>query len=265
MNGYSKTERQRLITEKIISSVYANRLKTGDKMPSENQLSQALNVPRASVRQVYGALELVGIVESRRGEGTFLKAGMGGDNMIFTLMMLALHDDKTDVPDIMEIRKIIETGIAEKAARCRTESDVRVLRRIIREMRNCTDGNRLSELDNELHSAIGGACGNELLSSLSGIISAITIRSIREHWKYILFDRKMDTRQKTFEQHRELVDAIVNRKPSIAKLVMEEHLEFVCMSLDRYKLEFADYEAQIQTKARAARLSYEGRMKGNNS
>lgn len=252
---YSKKERHELITEKIITSVYTNHLKNGDKLMSENQLSRDLNVSRASVREVYGALDIIGVVESRRGEGTFLTTGDSGNNMIFKIMMLALSNDSTDVYDIMEIRKIIETGIAEMAAQNRTESDVRKLRKCIKEMKNCNSGNRLSELDNILHSAIGAACGNVLLCNLSGIISSLVISSIKEHWNYILFENKSDTKQKTFEQHRELVDAIINRKPSIARIVMEEHLDFVCTSLERYKKRYAEYETQIKARARMSELS----------
>lgn len=261
---YSKEERQDIITERIISSVYMNHLKNGDRMPSENQLSNTLNVSRAAVRQVYAALELIGIVESRRGEGTFLKVGMGADNMIFRLMMLTIYNDQSDVSEIMEIRKIIETGIAERSAQYRSDADVRSLKKIIKEMKKCTDGNRLSELDNELHSTINNSCGNILMCNLSGIISSLVISSIREHWNYILYDTRMDTRQKTFEQHRDLVDAIINRKPNVAKLLMQEHLDFVSMSLDRYKKEFASHEADIQRQARISELSRESQNRGNN-
>lgn len=252
---YTKRERHDLIAERIISSVYMNHLKNGDKMPSENRLASALNVSRASVREVYGALDIVGVVESRQGEGTFLKTSEDGNNMIFRILMLALFNDRTDVYDIMEVRKIIETGIAEKAAQYRTDEDVRIIRNCIKEMKNCNDGNRLSELDNILHSAIGNACGNALLSNLSGIISNLTISSIKEHWNYIIFENKPDNRQRTYEQHRELADAIINRKPSIAKLVMEEHLDFVCTSLERYKKKYAEYEQEIKARARVSELS----------
>ncbi len=252
---YSKKERHELITEKVITSVYANHLKYGDKLPSENQLSNALDVPRASIREVYNALDIFGIVESRRGEGTFLKSGDGGNEMIFKIMMLALYNDNTDVYEIMEIRKIIETGIAEKAAQFRSDEDVRQLRKCIKEMKNCNDGNRLSELDNILHSTIGKACGNPLLSNLSEIISSLTISSIKEHWNYITFDKNKDSRQQTYEQHKELVDAIINRKPNLAKMLMEEHLDFVCTSLERYKKRFAEYETEIKTRARVAEMS----------
>ena len=128
---YTKRERHDLIAERIISSVYMNHLKNGDKMPSENRPASALNVSRASVREVYGALDIVGVVESRQGEGTFLKTSEDGNNMIFRILMLALFNDRTDVYDIMEVRKIIETGIAEKAAQYRTDEDVRIIRNCI--------------------------------------------------------------------------------------------------------------------------------------
>ncbi len=253
----SKTERQRLITEKIISSVYTNNLKNGDMMPSENQLANALNVSRVSVREVYSALELMGIVESRRGEGTFLKTNADSDNMIFRMMLLALYNDNTDVSDIMEIRKIIETGTAERAAIFCTADDIKRMKRIIREMRDCSDGFTLSRLDNELHSVIAGASGNALLCRLSGIISSLIVSSIKEHWNYILFDSRQDTRQKTFEQHRALVSAITRKDSFLARSIMQEHLEFVSSSLERYKSEFADYEDKIRQQARITELSRE--------
>ena len=253
----SKTERQRLITEKIISSVYTNNLKNGDMMPSENQLANALNVSRVSVREVYSALELMGIVESRRGEGTFLRTNADSDNMIFRVMLLALYNDNTEVSDIMEIRKIIETGTAERTAVFCSADDIKSMKKIIKEMKDCSDGFRLSRLDNELHSVIAKASGNALLCRLSGIISSLIVSSIKEHWNYILFDPKHDTRQKTFEQHRELVGAIIKRDPIRARNIMQEHLEFVSASLERYKSEFADYEDKIRQQARISELSHE--------
>ena len=258
---YTKTERQQLITEKIISSVYSNHLKNGDRMPSENQLAAALDVSRVSVREVYAALELIGIVESRRGEGTFLKTDGGSDNMIFRLMLLALYNDTTDVSDVMEIRKVIETGMAEMAAAFRSDEDVKLLKKIIREMKTSADGSSLSRLDNELHAAIGAACGNTLLCSLSNMISSLIASSIKEHWNYIAFDSRQDTRQNTFEQHRELVEAIINKKPDTARQIMQQHLEFVSASLDRYKREFADYEDEIKQRARVSELSHKNDQK----
>ena len=144
--------------------------------------------------------------------------------------MLMLYNDSVTTDNIMELRKILEVGIAEKAATSRTEKDIKDLRRCIEAMEKCDDGSILSELDNELHSIIGHSCGNYLLMSL-------VIKSIQEHWNYIITDKSRATKKKTFEQHKELVESIINKKPYIAKVIAQEHLEFVEESLDRYKRE----------------------------
>ena len=151
--------------------------------------------------------------------------------------MLMLYNDSATTDNIMELRKILEVGIAEKAATSRTEKDIKDLRRCIEAMEKCDDGSILSELDNELHSIIGHSCGNYLLMSLSNIVSGLVIKSIQEHWNYIITDKSRATKKKTFEQHKELVESIINKKPYIAKVIAQEHLEFVEESLDRYKRE----------------------------
>ncbi len=236
INSLSKEDRYDLITGKILSMIYEGHMKNGDKMFSENQMAKRLGVSRAHIREVYSALGILGILESRRGEGTFFKTT--NNAVLFKVIMLMLYNDSVTTDNIMELRKILEVGIAEKAATSRTEKDIKDLRRCIDAMEKCDDGSILSELDNELHSIIGHSCGNYLLMSLSNIISGLVIKSIQEHWNYIITDKSRATKKKTFEQHKELVESIINKKPYIAKVIAQEHLEFVEESLDRYKREF---------------------------
>nr|WP_328515395.1 GntR family transcriptional regulator [Halobacillus yeomjeoni] len=56
------------------SYIEKNKLKSGDKLPSERELSEQLNVGRSSIREALRAMELLGLIETRRGEGTFMKA-----------------------------------------------------------------------------------------------------------------------------------------------------------------------------------------------
>ena len=70
INSLSKEDRYDLITGKILSMIYEGHMKNGDKMFSENQMSKRLGVSRAHIREVYSALGILGILESRRGEGT---------------------------------------------------------------------------------------------------------------------------------------------------------------------------------------------------
>ena len=61
------------IVHQLQNIIADDRLKTGDKLPSERELSERLKVGRSSVREALSALELLGLIETRRGEGTFLR------------------------------------------------------------------------------------------------------------------------------------------------------------------------------------------------
>jgi GntR family transcriptional repressor for pyruvate dehydrogenase complex len=236
-NALSKEERYEMIVDKIISLIYEGKIKNGGKMFSENQFAKMLGVSRAHVREVYSALGIIGVLESRRGEGTFFNNK--GNNLFLKLLFLTIYNDNVTVDDILELREIIEVGIAEKAAENRTEKDIKDLKRCIHKMEECDDGAGMSELDNELHSIIGRSSGNYILMSLSDIVSGLVNKSIREHWNYIVSDKNRSTKRKTFEQHKELVESIINKKPYIAKVIAQEHLEFVVESIARYRKEYA--------------------------
>ncbi len=239
LNEYSDLEmndRYEMILEKLIQYLYAGHMEAGKRLPSENQMAQILGVSRGNIREVYRALNLFGLLESRRGEGTFL--ARSSKDMFIKVMMLMLYNDHSTLVDIMDLRKIIECGAAEKAAMNRTDEDVRKLKDIIRRMeKHSDDGNMLSVLDAELHDTIAHCSGNPLLSSIQDIISGLVIMSIKEHWNYIIFDKSKSTKRITLEQHKELVESIVNQKPYIARVIALEHVTFVNESMERYKKE----------------------------
>ncbi|MBR5468582.1 MAG: FadR family transcriptional regulator [Firmicutes bacterium] len=232
VNFLSKEERYDVIVDQILNMIYEGDIKSGDKMYSENQMAKKLGVSRAHIREVYSALSIIGVLESRRGEGTFLKSA--GNSAVFKILMLMLYDDSLSMKEMIELRKVIEVYIAEKAATNRTEKDIRDMRRCIQAMENCNDSKEMSALDTELHSLIGRSCGSNLLMNLSRIVSGLVMKIIEEHWQYIIGDKNVAAKQKKFEQHRDLVDAIANKKPYIAKVIAQEHLEYVAESLERY-------------------------------
>ncbi|KPL61050.1 hypothetical protein AM506_04060 [Rossellomorea vietnamensis] len=81
-------------------------LKPGDKIPSERELSERLNVGRSSVREALRALELLGLIETRRGEGTFLR-DFRDHHLIDLLGMFILQDDMAQ-EDILQTKMLIE-------------------------------------------------------------------------------------------------------------------------------------------------------------
>ncbi|MCM3568306.1 GntR family transcriptional regulator [Neobacillus mesonae] len=86
--------------------ISAYGLKPGDKIPSERELSERLDVGRSSVREALRALELLGLIETKRGEGTFLR-DFRGHQLVQLLGTFILQDEKAK-KDVYETKNIIE-------------------------------------------------------------------------------------------------------------------------------------------------------------
>lgn len=94
------------IVKQLRLLIESNNLKPGDKIPSERELSERLNVGRSSVREALRALELLGLIETRRGEGTFLR-DFRGHQLVELLSTFILQDDQAK-RDVKETKYILE-------------------------------------------------------------------------------------------------------------------------------------------------------------
>nr|WP_268870172.1 GntR family transcriptional regulator [Neobacillus bataviensis] len=94
------------IVKQLREMITSDGLKTGDKIPSERELSERLNFGRSSVREALRALELLGLIETRRGEGTFIR-DFRGHQLVQLLSTFILQDEKAK-QDVFETKNYIE-------------------------------------------------------------------------------------------------------------------------------------------------------------
>lgn len=94
------------IVKQLREMITIGDLKTGDKIPSERELSERLNFGRSSVREALRALELLGLIETRRGEGTFIR-DFRGNHLVQLLSTFILQDEKAK-RDVFETKNFIE-------------------------------------------------------------------------------------------------------------------------------------------------------------
>lgn len=94
------------IVKKIRSIMEEDGLGAGDRLPSERELSARLNVGRSSVREALRALELVGLIETRRGEGTFIRK-FYENGLVQLIAPFLLQDEKT-VRDLLQMKRLLE-------------------------------------------------------------------------------------------------------------------------------------------------------------
>lgn len=94
------------IVGKIRVMIEEDGLKSGDKIPSERELSERLQVGRSSVREALRAIELLGLIETRRGEGTFLRDASG--NQLVQLLSTFILQDEKAIRDVKDTKYLIE-------------------------------------------------------------------------------------------------------------------------------------------------------------
>lgn len=102
------------IVRQLREMIEKDGLKTGDKIPSERELSERLTAGRSSVREALRALELLGLIETRRGEGTFIR-DFRGNQLVQLLSTFILQDEKAK-SDVVETKYMIEVDCLYLAA-----------------------------------------------------------------------------------------------------------------------------------------------------
>ena len=94
------------IVKQLRNMITVDQLKTGDRLPSERELSERLNVARSSVREALRALELLGLIETRRGEGTFINDFK--ENKLVQLLGTFVMQNEKSIMDVQETKNLIE-------------------------------------------------------------------------------------------------------------------------------------------------------------
>lgn len=115
------------IVKKLRVMIEEDGLKPGDKIPSERELSERLHVGRSSVREALRALELLGLIETRRGEGTFIREAHG--NQFVQLLGTFILQDKKAKKDVVETKHYIEMDCLRLLLHRNNEKELRQLRK----------------------------------------------------------------------------------------------------------------------------------------
>src|SRR5919112_2316015 len=130
-----------------------NGLEVGDRLPPERELAARLGVSRATVSQALVAMEVVGMVSVRHGDGVVLVDPEGS-----TKVARALRRHARQLPEIIEARDALETKLAALAAERRTESDLAAIDEALAFMaHDITAGGRGVEGDERFHAAVTAA------------------------------------------------------------------------------------------------------------
>lgn len=207
------------IVSQIEGLLVRGELKPGDQLPPERQLAEQLQVSRASVREALRSLELLGIVETRAGGGTFVRQGQPDD---LARPLTSLISRGHTVADVIDVRGLLEPAIAERAARNISPAEIAELRDILAAQdRKVAAGEPYVEEDTRFHEVIGQAARNELLVTVVGVIWDV-LRASREEW--LQSEKRAHA---SLEAHRRILAALERHDPAAARAAAAQHIQAV--------------------------------------
>ncbi|MFZ5969557.1 MAG: FadR/GntR family transcriptional regulator [Bacillota bacterium] len=216
------------VIEQIQEMVMDGTLKRGDRLPAERELAEELGVSRTSVREALRALEVIGIIESRQGEGNFIASNL--DKSLFEPLSVMFKIHNGTSIDILELRIIIEVEAASLAAKRITEADKEDLRELVQRLADAEDENESTIIDKEIHYKIAEITGNYLIISVLNAISALMESFIKE--ARIRINNWMKERNLLLDLHREICEAIIDMEPDRAAKAMKAHFNSVIQSIE---------------------------------
>ncbi|MGK0466350.1 FadR/GntR family transcriptional regulator [Clostridium sp.] len=207
-------------------------LKKGDKLPSERALVEQLQISRTSIREALRALEVIGLIDCRQGEGNYIKASFQ-DNLFEPLsIMFMLEESNQD--DIWELRKIMEVEASGLAAQRITDEKLQELKEITKRFMNSVEEDITADIDKEFHYKIAECSGNILIFNILKTVSTLVDHFIVDARKLILVQEK--NKKILFDQHKNIYLAIEKHSSIAARQAMAEHLDFAKLYIEENEM-----------------------------
>jgi GntR family transcriptional regulator, transcriptional repressor for pyruvate dehydrogenase complex len=205
------------IVRQIKAMIAEGRLKSGDQLPPERDLAGKFVVSRTSVREALRALESLGFVEIRPGEGTFVR--QVSVEALIEPLALVLASQREAIGDLFEARRLIEPAIAGLAARRATPDEIHDMERILDAQAKELDGGGTGlAQDGQFHAAIAAAAHNHAITRIVHAIMDLLTQSREESLS------APGRPQRSHQDHQRVLDAIRRRADEEAEQAMREHV-----------------------------------------
>jgi GntR family transcriptional regulator, transcriptional repressor for pyruvate dehydrogenase complex len=235
----------RKVVENIRELISSGQLKPGDKLPSERELAEMMNVSRPTIREGFKILSAMGFLSIRQGNGVFVAdESVRLDNLAAILFL------QTDTfYELFEVRKMIETESAANAAKKGTSDFLQQIYDSTRDTYNklvvkqqfVTKEERdkfLSESDQQFHLMVAEAAGNEVvvrvMTNLIDLLRESRMQSMKIPGRV----------EQSLHEHMLIAEALKDRNAKLARSRMFDHLTSVETTL-RHELEEAAKSAQM--------------------
>lgn len=208
------------IVDQIIGLIRAQRLRPGDRLPPERQLTEAFNVSRVTVRDALRVLEVLGLIEIRVGSSGGAFVTLPSPPVVGRSLSNLLMMRRFEASELAEARLVVELGVLSLALGNISDDEIASLRELCRQSRELLERDEYdTELSIAFHSQIARATKNEAVVLLSeSFAGPLSLAAVRAQ------ESKHARQRKTVEEHEALVEALAERDATKARAVLTAHV-----------------------------------------
>lgn len=212
LQGDKPRRSYRAIADQVLDLVAERGLAPGDRLPAERDLAERFGVSRPSLREALIALEVEGRVEIRMGSGIYVGARPPAP---------AIEGESPF--EVLQARALVESAIAEEAARRGDPATVADMDRILARMAEATgDPARAMDLDGAFHIAVASGTGNRLLADMTADLYRLRMSPF--FTRLAAHFEGPGTWRLALAEHGAIRDAIAARDAGAAREAMRHHL-----------------------------------------
>jgi GntR family transcriptional regulator, transcriptional repressor for pyruvate dehydrogenase complex len=215
MEPVRKVAIHELVVQRIRRAIHLGDYLPGDRLPSEREIAERLEVSRETVREAIKVLESEGYVVSRRGAtGGLAVTALGGP---VARTQARLQENQESIVHLMDFRRANECLAARLAAQLRTQDDLAQISQSIEDLKVAEDIPRFRKADARFHLAVAVASRNPYVErAIVDAREAIFLWHGNRSYDLVLHT--------TLSGHQKILDAIAARDPDAATAAMGEHL-----------------------------------------
>ncbi|MGB8115169.1 MAG: FadR/GntR family transcriptional regulator [Candidatus Sulfotelmatobacter sp.] len=214
------------ICRKMVSHLIRGDWSEGERIPPERELCRQLGVGRASLREALKALEIMGMIEIRLGDGTFVCRR--SEFLSRPLLWAITGSVASEAQELVEARRLIEVELVGLAAERSTAEDLKEVGNYLDLMEaNRNDRTAFQEADINFHLAVGKAAHNRILQNALQLI-----RNLMQEWIGETL-MQQGVADEALEHHKQIFLALAKRNPDRARAGMRLHLDMMAQHLQR--------------------------------
>jgi GntR family transcriptional repressor for pyruvate dehydrogenase complex len=211
----------------IREMIATGTLAPGDKLSPEAELAGELGASRNTVREAVRGLVTAGVLDVRRGDGTYVTS-LRPEQLLDGIGAAAELMAEGFSLELIQVRRILEPAATALAALRIDDHALDDLATLLDRMRSAENQEVLVQADSDFHAVVAAASGNSTLASMLGGVSTRTMRS--RIWRGVI---EANAKKQTIAQHAEILRALRDHDPTLGEAAALVHVATTEASLRR--------------------------------